>query len=236
MKISGSVALVTGANRGLGRHFALHLLERSASKVYATARTPELIDIPGVEVLRLDVTDPSSVAAAAAAAADVTLLINNAGIATHQNLVSGDLEKVRLEMDTHYFGTLNVVRAFAPLLAANGGGAILNVLSALSWISYDGAGAYSAAKAAEWSLTNGIRLELAGQRTLVTGLHLGAADTDMMAGFDVEKSDPADVVRVALDGIEAGKPEVLVDDASAQAKAALAADPSVVYPQTVIAA
>jgi NAD(P)-dependent dehydrogenase (short-subunit alcohol dehydrogenase family) len=234
LKISGSVALVTGANRGIGRHFALHLLERGASKVYATARTPELIDIPGVEVLRLDITDPSSVAAAAAAAADVTLLINNAGLATHQNLVSGDLEQVRLEMETHYFGTLNVVRAFAPLLAANGGGAILNVLSVLSWISYDGAGAYSAAKAAEWSLTNGIRLELAGQRTLVTGLHLGAADTDMMAGFDVEKSDPADVVRVALDGIEAGKPEVLVDDASAQAKAALAADPSVVYPQTVI--
>jgi NAD(P)-dependent dehydrogenase (short-subunit alcohol dehydrogenase family) len=236
LKISGSVALVTGANRGLGRHFALHLLERGASKVYATARTPELIDVPGVEVLRLDITDPSSVAAAAAAAADVTLLINNAGITTHQNLVSGDLEKVRLEMDTHYFGTLNVVRAFAPLLAANGGGAILNVLSVLSWISYDGAGAYSAAKAAEWSLTNGIRLELAGQKTLVTGLHLGAADTDMMAGFDVEKSDPADVVRVALDGIEAGKLEVLVDDASAQAKAALAADPSVVYPQTVTAA
>ncbi|MEV6868878.1 SDR family oxidoreductase [Streptosporangium subroseum] len=236
MKVSGSVALVTGANRGIGRHFALHLLERGASKVYATARTPELIDVPGVEVLRLDITDPSSVAAAAAVAADVTLLINNAGIATHQNLVFGDLEKVRLEMDTHYFGTLNTVRAFAPLLASNGGGAILNVLSALSWISYDGAGAYSAAKAAEWSLTNGIRLELAGQKTLVTGLHLGAADTDMMARFDVEKSDPADVVRVALDGIEAGRLEVLVDDASAQAKAALAADPSVVYPQTVIAA
>jgi NAD(P)-dependent dehydrogenase (short-subunit alcohol dehydrogenase family) len=234
LKISGSVAFVTGANRGIGRHFALHLLERGASKVYATARTPELIDVPGVEALRLEITDPSSVAAAAAAAADVTLLINNAGIATHQNLVSGDLEKVRLEMDTHYFGTLNTVRAFAPLLAANGGGAILNVLSALSWISYNGAGAYSAAKAAEWSLTNGIRLELAGQGTLVTGLHLGAADTDMMAGWDIEKNDPADVVRLALDGLEAGALEVIADEDTRVTKAALSADPGVMYPELAV--
>jgi NAD(P)-dependent dehydrogenase (short-subunit alcohol dehydrogenase family) len=236
MKISGSVALVTGANRGIGRHFALQLRERGATKVYATARTPALVDLPGVEVLHLDITDPASVAAAAAAAPDVTLLINNAGVSTYQNLVSGDLEKIRLEMDTHYFGTLTVVRAFAPVLAANGGGAILNVLSALSWFSYDGANAYAAAKAAEWSLTNGIRLELAGQGTLVTGLHVGSVDTDMMAGFDIEKNDPADVVRAALDGIEAGKLEVLVDEASAQVKAALAADPSALYPQTVPAA
>ena len=134
-------------------------------------------------------------------------------------------------MDTHYFGTLTMVRAFAPVLANNGGGAILNVLSALSWFSYEGANAYATAKSAEWSLTNGIRLELAGQGTLVTGLVLGSTDTDMMAGFDVEKNDPADVVRSALDGIEAGKMEVLADDASAQVKAALAGDPSILYPQ-----
>jgi len=235
MNIARSVALVTGANRGIGRHFAQQLLDRGAEKVYATARSPELIDVPGVEVLRLDITDPASLEAAAAAAPDVTLLINNAGVSTYNNLVTGDLEKIRLEMETHYFGTLNVVRAFAPVLASNGGGAILNVLSALSWFSYDGANAYAAAKSAEWSLTNGIRLELAGQGTVVTGLHLGAADTDMMAGFDVEKTDPADVVRMALDGIEAGRIEVLVDDASAQVKAALAADPSVLYPDTVSA-
>jgi short-subunit dehydrogenase len=164
----------------------------------------------------------------------VDLLINNAGISTHTNLVTGDLQKVRLEMETHFFGTLGVVRTFAPVLAANGGGAILNVLSVLSWLSYDGANAYSAAKAAEWSLTNGIRLELAGQGTLVTGLHLGSTDTDMMAGWDVPKNDPADVVRAALDGIEAGQLEVLVDADSIQTKAALAADPSVLYPQTVL--
>ena len=236
MEVFGSVALVTGANRGIGRHFALQLLERGAARVYATARNPAQIDIPGVEVLQLDITDPASVAAAAAAAPDVTLLINNAGISLNQNLVTGEMAKIRLEMETHFFGTLGVVRAFAPALAANGGGAILNVLSAVSWMSYVGANGYAAAKAAQWSLTNGIRLELAEQGTLVTGLHLGATDTDMMAGWDVEKNDPADVVRAALDGIEAGMLEVLADEASVQLKAALSADPAMLYPHTVPAA
>jgi len=230
MKISGSVALVTGANRGIGRQFVLELLARGAAKVYATARNPELVDIPGVEVLALDITDPASVAAAAAQARDVNLLINNAGITTYTNLVTGDLDKIRLELDTHFWGTLNVIRAFAPVL---GGGAILNVLSRLSWVSYNGANAYSAAKAAEWSLTNGVRLELAEQGTLVTGLLLGAADTDMMAGFDIEKADPADIARAALDGIEAGALEVIADEATAEVKAALAGDPRVLYPAAV---
>ncbi|GAA2073111.1 SDR family oxidoreductase [Actinomadura alba] len=236
MKIADSVALVTGANRGIGRHFSRQLLQRGAAKVYATARTPELVDIPGVEVLQLDITDPASVAAAAAAAGDVTLLINNAGVSTSQNLVTGDIEKIRLEMETHYFGTLNMVRAFASILARNGGGSILNVMSLLSWLSYDGANAYSAAKAAEWSLTNAIRLELAGQGTTVTGLHLGSTDTDMMAGWDIDKNDPADVVRTALDGLEAGEIEILADENTVQVKAALSAEPSVLYPQTVSAA
>ncbi|MBB4639510.1 SDR family oxidoreductase [Longimicrobium terrae] len=235
MKISGSVALVTGANRGIGRHFALQLLERGA-KVYATARDPQSVNIPGVHVLQLDITDPASVAAAAAQAGDVDLVINNAGISLYQNLVTGDMDKIRLEMETHFFGTLGVVRAFAPVLKENGGGAILNVLSALSWFSYNGANAYCAAKSAEWSLTNGIRLELAGQGTLVTGLHLGSTDTDMMAGWDGPKNDPADVVRAALDGIEADLLEVLVDDTSRQLKAGLSADPSVLYPEAVPAA
>ncbi|GAA3137306.1 SDR family oxidoreductase [Streptomyces rectiviolaceus] len=236
MNISGSTALVTGANRGMGRHFAQQLLERGAAKVYATARTPELVDIPGVEVLRLDVTDPASVAAAAHAAQDVTLLINNAGTATRQNLVAGDLDQIRLEMETNFFGPLNMIRAFAPALARNGGGAVLNLLSALSWTSYDGANAYATAKAAAWSLTNGVRLELIGQGTSVTGLVVGSVDTDMMAGYDVEKSDPADVVRAALDGVEARAFEVLADEVSIQLKAALSADPSALYPQAVPAA
>ncbi|RSN44522.1 SDR family oxidoreductase [Actinomadura sp. WAC 06369] len=228
MKIAGSTALVTGANRGIGRHFAEQLLRRGAAKVYATARRPELIDVPGAEPLRLDITDPASVRAAAEAAPDVTLLINNAGIATYTNLVTGDLDDIRREMDTHFYGTLGVIRAFAPHLA---GGAILNVLSALSWLAHDGANAYSAAKAAEWSLTNGVRLELAAQGTLVTGMHLGGAATDMMAGYDGDLLDPADVARAGLDGIEQDRLEVLVDDTSAQIKAALAEDPSRLYPR-----
>jgi NAD(P)-dependent dehydrogenase (short-subunit alcohol dehydrogenase family) len=181
-------------------------------------------------VLALDITDPAAVAAAAARAGDVNLLINNAGITTHTNLVTGDLDKIRLELDTHFWGTLNVIRAFAPVLV---GGAILNVLSRLSWVSYHGANAYSVAKAAEWSLTNGVRLELAAQGTLVTGLLLGAADTDMMAGFDIEKTDPAVIARAALDGIEAGALEFVADEATAQVKAALAGDPRVLYPAAV---
>ena len=229
MEIAGSVALVTGANRGLGRHFAQQLLDRGAAKVYATARRPEAVDLAGVEVLPLDITDPEQVAAAAAAASDVTLLVNNAGVSTYQNLVTGDLALVRSEMETHFFGTLGMVRAFAPVLAANGGGAVLNVLSALSWFSVDGATSYAAAKAAEWSLTNGVRLELAGQGTRVTGLHLGAADTDMMAGFDMPKGDPADVVRAALDGVAADELEVLADDWSRYVKSSLAGDPRAFY-------
>ena len=190
MQIEGAIALVTGANRGIGRRFAQQLIERGAAKVYATARDPARIDMSGVEPLQLDITDPASVAAAAARAGDVTLLINNAGISTGANLIGGDLADVRAEMDTHFFGTLAVVRAFAPILAANGGGAVLNVLSVLSWLTYDGGTAYCAAKSAEWSLTNGIRLELAKQGTLVTGLHLGLTDTDMTAGMDARQGRP----------------------------------------------
>jgi NAD(P)-dependent dehydrogenase (short-subunit alcohol dehydrogenase family) len=236
MNLNGSTALVTGANRGLGRHFAQQLLERGAAKVYATARDPRRIDLPGVEVLGLDVTDPAAVAAAARAAADVDVVVNNAGVSTYQDLVTGDLDAIRLEMDTHFFGTLSVVRAFAPVLAANGGGAILNVLSRMSWLSYPGANAYAAAKAAEWSLTNGIRLELAGQGTLVTGVHLSATDTDMMAGWDIPKNDPADVVRAALDGLEAGALEVIADADTAASKAALATDPSEIYAEVLASA
>ncbi|WP_445149884.1 SDR family oxidoreductase [Baekduia sp. Peel2402] len=222
MNIEGSIALVTGANRGLGRHFAVQLLERGAAKVYATARDPQTIDVPGVTSLALDITDPDAVAAAVAAAPDVTLLINNAGVTTGADLVTGDLDAIRREIDTNFYGPLATIRAFAPVLAANGGGAILNVNSRMSWVSYPGANAYGAAKAAAWSLTNGARMELADQGTQVTGLYLSATDTDMMAGWDIPKNDPADVVRQALDGIEAGADEVLADQDTIEAKAALA--------------
>jgi len=229
VQIAGSTALVTGANRGLGRQFALDLLERGAAKVYATSRNPHAVDVPGVEVLALDITDPASVAAAAAAAGDVTLLVNNAGISLAEDLVAGDLAVVRRELDTHLWGTLDVVRAFAPVLQRNGGGAIANVLSALSWFSFPGAGSYSVAKAAEWAMTNSIRVELAVQRTQVVGIHLGAADTDMTADYDGPKTSPAQVVAAALDGIEAGRIEVVVDEWSEMVKASLAKDPAEFY-------
>jgi NAD(P)-dependent dehydrogenase (short-subunit alcohol dehydrogenase family) len=231
MQIQGSIALVTGANRGLGRHFARQLLERGAAKVYAGSRRIESVDLPGVEAVQLDITDPASVAAAAKTAADATILINNAGIATFANLVEGDEDAIRQEMETNFFGTLNMVRAFAPVLGANGGGAVLNILSVLSWRSFGVGNAYAAAKAASWSLTNGARLELAGQGTQVVGLHVGGIDTDMLAAVEAEKADPAHIARAGLDGIEAGALEVLADRNAVELKAILNADPSTLYPE-----
>jgi NAD(P)-dependent dehydrogenase (short-subunit alcohol dehydrogenase family) len=228
MKISGSTALVTGAGRGLGRHFAAALRDRGAT-VHAAARDPRAVDLPGVHPLALDVTDPASVAAAAAAAADVDLVVSNAGLALYNRAVDGDLAAIRAEMEVNFFGHLHVARAFAPVLAARGGGALLTVLSRLSWSAYPGAAGYAASKAAAWSLTDTLRLELAGQGTQVTALLMGSTDTDMMAGFDVPKNAPEAVVRAALDGLEAGALEVVADDDTAAARSVLSADPSVRY-------
>ncbi|MGH3171392.1 MAG: SDR family oxidoreductase [Trebonia sp.] len=204
MEIAGQTALVTGANRGFGRHLAQQLRYRGAT-VYAGARNLDSVDFDGVRPVRIDVTDPASVAAAAAeAAGDVSILINNAGSATWASPLTGDLADIRLEMDTHYFGTLSVVRAFAPQLGAHESSAILNVLSAASWISFTDFGAYCAAKSAAWSLTNDLRQELAPQGTRVSALHVAFMDTDMTRGADVPKADPADIARIALDGLAAG--------------------------------
>ena len=187
------------------------------------------LDATRVEPLVLDVTDPLGVSRAAGQARDVTLLVNNAGSNTWQNLVTGDLDQIRLELETHLFGALHMARAFAPVLQRNGGGAVLSVLSAMSWFGYPGDNSYHVAKAAAWAMANGIRLELADQGTLVTSVHLGLADTDMSAGFDSEKLAPAEVARAALDGVEAGAWEVLVDDWSRAVKTALADDPRTFY-------
>jgi NAD(P)-dependent dehydrogenase (short-subunit alcohol dehydrogenase family) len=222
MDIRNSVAVVTGANRGLGRQFALALLERGAAKVYAGARDPRSVDIPGVIPLRLDITDPESVAAAATLASDATLLVNNAGTSTGASLLDGDMADIRLEMETHFFGTLSVTRAFAPVLAANGGGAVLNVLSVLSWFHPAGSGAYNAAKAAAWAQTDAVRQQLAPRGITTTALHVGYMDTDMVAHIDAPKNDPATVAAAALDGVQAGVGEVLADDLSRQVRAGLA--------------
>jgi NAD(P)-dependent dehydrogenase (short-subunit alcohol dehydrogenase family) len=234
MQIEGSTALVTGANRGLGRRFAEELLARGA-KVYAGARNPDSVDLAGVTPIALDITDPASVAAAAAATGDVSLLINNAGSATGAGLLDGSLADIKLELDTHFFGTLAVTRAFAPQLAAAGAGkvggsAVLNVLSVLSWVSFPAIGAYSAAKAAEWSLTNALRQELAGQGTQVTGLHVGYMDTDMARHVTAPKTDPAVVAKLALDGLAAGQFEVVADEVSQQVQRGLAGGVAALYP------
>jgi NAD(P)-dependent dehydrogenase (short-subunit alcohol dehydrogenase family) len=230
MRIEGSTALVTGANRGLGRRFAEELLARGA-RVYAAARNPGAVELPGVVSVALDVTDPASVAAAADATGDVTLLINNAGSATGASLLDGPIADIELEMNTHFFGTLAATRAFAPQLAAGGGGAVLNVLSVLSWFTSPGNSAYSAAKSAEWSLTNALRQELAAQGTQVTALHVGYMDTDMARHITSPKSDPAVIARLALDGLEAGRPEVVADDISRRVQSELSGGVTTLYPQ-----
>ncbi|WP_275002535.1 SDR family oxidoreductase [Promicromonospora iranensis] len=221
MDINNSVALVTGANRGLGRAIAQRLLERGARKVYAAARRPETVDLAGVEALALDITDPASVRAAAQAAPDVSLLVNNAGIQTGTALVTGSFDLVRHELETNVLGHLSMIQSFAPALATNGGGAIVNILSAMSWFGVNGANTYHLTKAAAWAMTNGVRLELAEQGTLVTGVHLGLADTDMSAGWTVDKLAPSDLADAVLDGVEAGSAEVLADQWSRDIKARL---------------
>jgi len=230
MKISEQIAFVTGANRGLGRQLAMELLSRGA-KVYAGARNPESLDIPGVMPVKLDITNPQEVAAAAMAAKDVTLLINNAGSSTGASLLDGDLDKIHLEFNTHFFGTLSMVRAFAPVISNNGGGSILNILSALSWFSMGSAGGYTAAKAAEWALTNELRLNLYPQKVRVAGLHVGFMETDMTAGIEAPKVDPAEVAKKAIDGIESDSFEILADETSLNLQRGLAGGVAALYPQ-----
>ena len=230
MEITGKTALVTGANRGLGRHLAQELLDRGAT-VYAAARNPASVDLDGVTPIALDVTDPASVAAAAAATGDVAILINNAGSSTGASLLTGDVADVRLELDTHFLGTLQVIRAFAPQLAAQQRSAVLNILSVLSWVSYPNSGAYCAAKSAEWSLTNALRQELAPQGTRVSSLHVGYMDTDMARHVSSAKSNPADIAKIAIDGIEADDAEIIGDEISRQVLAGLSSGVAGLYPQ-----
>ncbi|MEN4920351.1 SDR family oxidoreductase [Achromobacter spanius] len=228
MELKNAVVLITGANRGLGLAFAREALARGARKVYAAARDPSGITLEGVVPLKLDVTRADDVAAAAALAQDVTLVINNAGIAdTGGFLAPESIESARRHLEVNLFGTLRVAQAFAPVLAANGGGAVLNVLSIASWINGPLLGVYAMSKSAAWALTNGLRQELRAQKTQVLGLHMGFVDTDLTRGIDAPKSTPQAIVTQALDALEAGEQEVLADEQTRQVKQGLSASPAV---------
>jgi len=225
MDMRDTTVFITGANRGLGLAFARAALARGARKVYASARDPSKVTLAGVVPVKLDVTHPEDAAAAALACGDVTLLVNNAGIASTGGFLREEsVDEARRLFETNFFGMLHVSRAFAPVLARNGGGAIVNVLSVSTWIS-GALSVYGASKSAAWALTNGLRLELAERGTQVLALHAGFIDTDLTQGIDGPKSSPDDIVRATLDGLEAGASEVLADDISRAVHAGLTASP-----------
>jgi len=232
MNIEGTVALVTGANRGIGEAFVDALLARGALKVYAAARNPQSVAStdPRVAAVALDVTDHAQVVALAGQAADVQLVINNAGISGAGTPLSADLDVARAELEVNYLGLAAVTQAFAPVLAANGGGAYVNILSVASWVGNPPLGTYSASKAAAWNFTNAARIELKGQGTRVVGVHVGYVDTDLTAGLDAPKIARAEVAAAALDALAAGAPEALVDDISKYVKANLSDDHAQIYP------
>lgn len=219
------VVLITGANRGIGRSFVAEALRRGARKVYAGMRDPSAADAalvadPRVEILPLDVTDVATVDRASRVACDTTLLINNAGVSVFGSTLEGSMDDVRRVFETNFFGGWGMARSFAPLLKKDGG-VLVNVISAIAWLSPPLNGAYAASKAAQWSLTNSLRVELAPHGVLVQAVHFGAVDTDFAKDYDGPKITPGEVAAATFDGIENGEEEVLVDESSRIAKAAL---------------
>jgi NAD(P)-dependent dehydrogenase (short-subunit alcohol dehydrogenase family) len=225
MDIAGSTVLITGANRGLGALFLEQALERGASKVYAASRTPSTSDDPRVVPLRIDVTDEQTILDAARIADDVTLLINNAGIANHAPLATGDIEAIRADFDTNFWGPVLMTRAFAPVLAAQGGGTVLNILSAAAWMPL--LHSYSASKVAMWSATNSMRGELAPQGIRVVDTVLGFVRTEMSAEFEgqVPMIEADFAVDAVYDELEAGRYEIIVDDTGREMKRLLSFAP-----------
>jgi NAD(P)-dependent dehydrogenase (short-subunit alcohol dehydrogenase family) len=222
MKIKDSVAFVTGANRGLGLALVHELLARGASKVYAGVRDPASISLPGVVAVKLDVTQADDVAAAAAQCGDVTLLINNAGIARIISYLDpAAIDIARDILDTNFLGPVRMSQAFTPILARNGGGAIVNVLSVGSWVNSPELSLYAASKSAAWGFTNGLRTSLRAQGTQVVGLHVGFMETDMTDGLDFAKVNPRDVAAQTIAGVESGLEEVLADDITRTVKQGL---------------
>jgi NAD(P)-dependent dehydrogenase (short-subunit alcohol dehydrogenase family) len=231
MRIEGKVALVTGANRGIGKAIAEELLARGAAKVYAAARDPKAITDPRLVPVQLDVTDAARVHELADELGDVEIFVNNAGVGGAAFPLQADVDAARQQLETNYLSLISTTQAFAPVLKQNGGGAFVNVLSAVSWVAMPLLATYSASKAAAWSFTNSARVELRQQGTEVVGVHVGFVDTDLTAGLVVDKISPATVAQSALDALEAGEPEAVVDEFSRGVKAGLSDDQRVLYPQ-----
>jgi len=231
MHVKGSTALVTGANRGLGRAVVEALLARGASKVYAAARRIETVGELAahdgrVVPVALDLTDLDQVAHAATLAADATLLVNNGGSLTFADPLGGDLAAIELDLRTNFIGTVAMARAFAPVLELNGGGAIVNLLSLVVFGSVPAMGGYSASKAASASATQALRAQLAEKKITVHGVFPGAVDTDMIRDFPIPKSSPAEVAAAILDGVEAGEESIFPDPMSRQGYQAWREDPA----------
>ena len=226
------MALVTGANRGLGLAFSKELLRRGAAKVYGAARNPATITEPSVIAVGLDITDSPRILQVAEECRDVNLLVNNAGVMKASPFITPpDLGPAHLEMETNYFGNLQMCRAFAPVLAANGGGAIVNMLSVSSFYTNPLTASYGASKAAELSMTNGIRTELTHQKTLVIAVHASFIDTDMASGIDAPKISPESVAQQTFDAVESGNIEVLADERTRFIKESLSHDHELIYPE-----
>ena len=233
MKVAGSIALVTGANRGLGLAFAKALVERGAAKVYAAARNPEAVSLTGRDAAEARRHQRRGRGRRGAAAGDVNLLINNAGIARPGGFFAdGAIEAAREQFEVNFVGPLRMARAFAPILAKNGGGAIINVLSVASWMNGPMLATYGASKSAAWALTNGLRIELADQGVQVVGLHAGFIDTDLARNIDAPKSSPEEIVRATLDALERGEGQVLADEVSRLVHRGLSSDPPVYFHST----